>query len=91
MARCHPAVGEGTRNRLREDLRQTLKDVTGLAPSLELAFEIVIGLMLQALSAFAEKRVSFADREPTLAALLRSLGADNERIRSTLARLPNRR
>ena len=49
---------------------------------------IVVGLMLQALSAFAEKRVSRNDREPILTALLRALGADGRRIRSTLARLP---
>ena len=88
MARFHPAIGEGTRSRLLEDLRRALKDVAGPAPSLELALEIVVGLMLQALSAFAEKRVSRHDREPTLAALLRALGADGRRIRSTLARLP---
>ena len=88
MARFSPAIGEGTRSRLLEDLRRALKDVAGPAPSLELALEIVVGLMLQALSAFAEKRVSRDDREPTLAALLRALGAEGRRIRSTLARLP---
>ena len=88
MARFYPAIGEGTRSRLLEDLRRALKDVAGPAPSLELALEIVVGLMLQALSAFAEKRVSRDDREPTLAALLRALGAEGRRIRSTLARLP---
>ena len=88
MARFHPAVGEGTRSRLLEDLRRALKNVAGPAPSPDLALEIVVGLMLQALSAFAEKRVSRDDREPALAALLRALGADGRRIRSTLARLP---
>ena len=88
MARFYPAIGEGTRSRLLEDLRRGLNDVAGPAPSLELAQEIVVGLMLQALSAFAEKRVSRHDREPTIAALLRALGADGRRIRSTLARLP---
>ena len=88
MARFHPAVGEGTRSRLLEDLRRALKNVAGPAPSPDLALEIVVGLMLQALSAFAERRVSRDDREPTLAALLRALGADGRRIRSTLARLP---
>jgi AcrR family transcriptional regulator len=88
MARFYPAIGEGTRSRLLEDLRRALKDVAEPAPSLELALEIVVGLMLQALSAFAEKRVSRNDRAPILTALLRALGADGRRIRSTLARLP---
>ena len=88
MARFHPAVGERTRSRLLEDLRWALKNVAGPAPPPDLALEIVVGLMLQALSAFAERRVSRDDREPTLAALLRALGADGRRIRSTLARLP---
>ena len=79
MARFHPAVGEGTRSRLLEDLRRALKNVAGPAPSPDLALEIVVGLMLQALSAFAERRVSRDDREPTLAALLRALGADGRR------------
>ena len=87
MARFYPAIGEGTRSRLLEDLRRALKDVTGPAPSLQLALEIVVGVMLQALSAFAEKRVSPDDREPTLTALLRALGADGRRVRSILARL----
>src|SRR5271157_135531 len=60
----------------------------GLRRPRTLPLEIVVGLMLQALSAFAERRVSRDDREPTLAALLRALGADGRRIRSTLARLP---
>ena len=42
----------------------------------DLALKIVVGLMLPALSAFAERRVSRDDREPMLAALLRALGAD---------------
>jgi AcrR family transcriptional regulator len=88
MARFYPPIGEETRSRLLEDLRRALKDVTKPALSLELALEIVVGLMLQALSAFADKRISCDDREPTLAALLRALGADGRRIRSTLARLP---
>ena len=88
MARFYAVIGEGTRSRLLEDLRRALKDVAGPAPSLELALEIVVGLMLQALSAFAEKRVSRDDREPTLTALLRALGADGRRIEPTLARLP---
>jgi len=69
MARFRPAVGEGTRSRLLEDLRRALKNAAGPAPSPDLALEIVVGLMLQALSAFAERRVSRDDREPTLAAL----------------------
>jgi AcrR family transcriptional regulator len=88
MARFHPAVGEGTRRHLLEDLRRALKDIGAPAPSLELALEIAVGLMLQALSAFAERRVSYDDREPALVALLRAIGADGRRIRSTMARLP---
>jgi AcrR family transcriptional regulator len=88
MARFHPAVGEGTRRHLIDDLRLALEDIGGPAPSLELALEIVVGLMLQALSAFAEKRVSRDDRESALIALLRAIGADGRRIRTTMARLP---
>ena len=88
MARFNPTIGEATRRRLIEDLRRALKDAAEPAPSLELALEIVIGLVLQALLAFAEKRVSRDDREPVLAAVLRALGVDGRRIRSTLARLP---
>jgi AcrR family transcriptional regulator len=88
MARFHPTVGEGTRSRLLEDLRGAVKDIGGPAPPLELALEIVVGFMLQALSAFAEKRVSRDNREPALVALLRALGADGRRIRTTMARLP---
>ena len=55
MARFHPAIGEGRAAALLEDLRRALKDVAGPAPCLELALEIVVGLMSQALSAFAEQ------------------------------------
>ena len=72
-----PGSGRGNAQSLaRGDPRQALKNVAAPAPSPDLALEIVVGLMLQALSAFAERRVSRDDLEPTLAALLRALGAD---------------
>jgi AcrR family transcriptional regulator len=88
MARSHPAVGQVARSRLREDLAQALEEMPRQAPSLVLALEVALGVILQALAAFGERRLISKDREAAIACVLRAIGADARRVRSTLAQLP---
>jgi AcrR family transcriptional regulator len=88
MARSDPDVGQVARSRLRDDLARALEEMPQQAPSLVLALEVTLGVMLQALAAIGERRLVAKDREAAIACVLRAIGADARRVRSTLARLP---
>ena len=89
MARSVASVGKVARRRLLEDLRGVAKETpqgpTPISP--QLGQEIVLGIMLQLLSAFGEGRLSSRDREGAIGAILRAMGVSGQRVRSTLARL----
>ena len=90
MARMTVAAskgGEMARRHLFEDLSELSKGLQGgISPALNL--EIVVGIIIQLLGAFAEGRLSWRDREPAIAAILRAIGVDARQARSALARLP---
>lgn len=70
-----------------EDLSDLSKSLPGgVSPALSL--EIIVGILIQLAGAFSEGRLSWRDREPTIAAILRALGADARQVKSALASLP---
>jgi AcrR family transcriptional regulator len=87
MTTAAPKGGEIARRHLLEDLSALSKGLRGsLSPALGL--EIVVGIMNQLLTAFGEGRLSWRDREPAVAAILRAIGVDARQAKSALARLP---
>jgi AcrR family transcriptional regulator len=87
MATAAPRGGEIARRHLFEDLSELSKGLSGsISPSLSL--EIVVGIMIQLLGAFAGGKLSWSDREPAIAAILRAIGVDALQAKSALARLP---
>ncbi|PVE21696.1 TetR/AcrR family transcriptional regulator [Microvirga sp. KLBC 81] len=83
-----PQWGEVVRRRLLEDLQQLSKALPRGEASAELNLEIVIGIILQLTRALGQGRLSFRDRNPAIAAILRAIGLDARQTRSVLARLP---
>jgi AcrR family transcriptional regulator len=80
-------AGEMARRHLFEDLSELSKGLHGsISPALNL--EIVAGIIIQLLGAFAEGRLSWRDRDPAIAAILRAIGVDARQARSALALLP---
>jgi len=90
MAAATTSVGEIARRRLLDDLKRHIKQSPqgGGAMSAELALEVVIGIVLQVLSAIAEGRLSSRHREGAIAAMLRAIGLDARQLKAVLARLP---
>lgn len=91
MAAGTASVGEIARRRLLEDFRRHLRGrglPKGGAISAELGLEVVVGIVLQVLSAIAEGRLSSRHREGAIAAVLRAIGLDARQVKSVLARLP---
>jgi AcrR family transcriptional regulator len=89
MAAGTASVGEIARRRLLEDLRRHLRGLPqGSAIGAELGLEVVVGIVLQVLSAIAEGRLSSRHREGAIAAVLRAIGLDARQVKSVLARLP---
>ena len=86
MATAAPRGGEIARRHLFEDLSELSKGLSGsISPSLSL--EIVVGIIIQLLGAFAGGKLSWGDREPAIAAILRAIGVDARQAKSALARL----
>lgn len=91
MASSQPSVGQGARSRLREDLQQVFAQAAPEGVSLELALEVVIGILLQVLIACGQGRLSPADRPGAVGSILRAIGVARPQIRAVLARLPQDR
>ena len=87
MARSYPAIGETARMRLREDLQLVLAQSPRPGFSLDLALEVVLGVVLQVMAAIGEGRLSHDDREPAIGAVLGAIGVSRQQAASTLARL----
>jgi len=82
-----PKGGEIARRHLFKDLSELSKGLrVSISPALSL--EIVVGIMIQLVGAFGEGRLSWQDREPAIAAILRAIGLDARQAKSVLARLP---
>jgi len=90
MAAATATVGEVARRRLLEDIKRYVKEARqgGGTVSAELALEIVVGILLQVLSAIAEGRLSSRHREGAIAAILRAIGVEARQLNSALMRLP---
>ena len=70
-----PAVAAAARLRLSEDLRQAADQGRLAAISQEAGFDIVVGIVVQAMRSASEKRLSAEDVPAIVAAVLRALGA----------------
>jgi AcrR family transcriptional regulator len=80
-------AGQAGRRHLFEDLSELAKGLSGTVSPV-LSLEIVVGIMMQLVVAFAEGRLSRRDREPAIGAILRAIGLDARQAKSALARLP---
>jgi AcrR family transcriptional regulator len=87
MAAATATVGEVARRRLLEDIKRYVKS-HGEAISVEVALEVVVGIMLQVFAAIAVGRLSSRHREGAIAAVLRAIGLDARQVKSVLTRLP---
>ena len=75
-AMAMPNIAQGARERLAEDVRRAatrgqLGDVTP-----ELAFEFVLGIVLQAMQAAADGRIAPSQAPSVVAAILRAIGVE---------------
>jgi AcrR family transcriptional regulator len=91
MARSYHSVGETARTRLREDLAEALKEASPPELSLNLALEVVVGVVLQTLAAIGEGRLTRSDRSGAVAAVLGAVGVGRARAASVLAQLERTR
>jgi AcrR family transcriptional regulator len=88
MATAAPNGLAAVRGHFLEDMRRFSRGLPQGGVSPEVSLEIVVGMMLQLLSAFGEGRLSRRHREDAIAAILRAIGLAAEQIKSVLARLP---
>ena len=88
MASSYPSVGKVARSRLFEDLRLVFAKTPSGEPSLQLALEVVLGIMLQVLTAIGQGRLSAVDTKEIIALILRAIGIGNSETKSVLSRLP---
>lgn len=91
VARMATAAPNGlavVRRHFLEDMRRLSRGLPQGGISPEVSLEIVVGMMLQLLSAFGEGRLSRRHREDAIAAILRAIGLAAEQINSVIARLP---
>jgi AcrR family transcriptional regulator len=85
MAAAYPSVGAATREKLRDDLRNFLKE-DGAAPmDVALAVETVESIVLGILGALANGRLRAAQGRAAVEIVLRALGAKPGRIRKATA------
>jgi AcrR family transcriptional regulator len=88
MATAAPNGLDVVRSRFLEDVRRFSKGLPqGGAPP-EVSLEIVSGIMLQLLGAFAEGRLTRRHREEAVGAILRAIGLDAKQVNSVVARPP---
>ena len=81
------SIGENARRHLFEDLSRLSKGSRGgIAP--KLGQEIVGGIMLRLLGAFAEGKLSSRDRDAAIGAILRAIGLNARQVNAALASLP---
>jgi AcrR family transcriptional regulator len=87
MAFSHPWVGSTTRQGLAEDIRQFHDEAPrgDRAADPDVAIEIVVAIVLQALGAISQGRLGAAHAPAIMEAMLRAIGVGPQRIRTTLA------
>jgi AcrR family transcriptional regulator len=87
MARSHPAVGQGARARLSEDLREALAQSPQASLSLELGLEVALGIVLQVAAAIGDGRLEDRDRAKAVRSILAALGVSKRDAESIVSRL----
>jgi len=87
MARSYPAVGQGARSRLSEDLGEALKKSAQAGLSLELGLEVALGIVLQVASAIGDGRLDARDRAGAVRSILTAIGASRRDAESAVSRL----
>ena len=87
MATADPKGGELLRRRIFEDLQQFSDGLPDGGVSADLNLEIVVGIKLQLMRAFGERRLSSLDRDAAISAILRAIGLNAREAKSVLARL----
>jgi AcrR family transcriptional regulator len=82
-----PTVESAARTNLTEDLR--LAEVSGRLGAItpELAFDVVTGIVLQAMRAAGERRLSPSDVPVVVAAILRALGVASDEAHAIVGRV----
>jgi AcrR family transcriptional regulator len=74
MGRSYRAVGQVTRSRLSEDLREALKQLPQTGLSLELGLEVAFGIILQVAAAIGEGRLKDGDPPEAVRCILAAIG-----------------
>jgi AcrR family transcriptional regulator len=87
MARSYPAVGQGARTRLLEDLRKALQQSPQGGLSLDLGLEVALGIVLQVASAIGDGRLVERDRAGAVRSILTAIGISRRDAASTVSRL----
>jgi AcrR family transcriptional regulator len=87
MALAGVPGGEITRRRLFEDIQRLSKGLPVGGGRAELILEIVVGIMLQLMRAIGEGRLSSADSDAALVAILRAIGLDARQVKTLVARV----
>jgi AcrR family transcriptional regulator len=88
MVSSNASVGKVARSRLLEDLRLVFAKTPPREQSLELALEVVLGILLQVLTAIGQGRLSAVDSKEIITLILRAIGIGNSEVKSVLSRLP---
>jgi AcrR family transcriptional regulator len=91
MGRSYRAVGQMTRSRLSEDLREALKQSPQTELSLELGLEVTLGIILQVAAAIGEGRLKDSDPPEAVRCILAAIGIgkrDAASIISQVASIP---
>ncbi|WP_439530624.1 TetR/AcrR family transcriptional regulator [Pannonibacter sp.] len=87
MAAIPGNSGETLRLRLFEDLEHLFPETPEAGATAELHLEIVFGIMLQLTQAIGEGRLSAADMDAPVYAILRAIGLSDRKAKSTLDRV----
>jgi AcrR family transcriptional regulator len=87
MARSYPAVGQGARSRLSEDLREALRQSPQAGLSLDLGLEVALGIVLQVASAIGDGRLRERDRAGAVRSILAAVGVSKRDAESIVSQL----
>ena len=87
MATSHHAVGQTVRARLSQDLRDVLEKAPQQEFTLDLAVEVVLGVIHQVVAAIGERRLDDRDRPSAVRSMLAAIGVGRRDAVSIVARL----
>jgi hypothetical protein len=85
-----PSVGGAARASLSEDLRQAEAKGRLETMTVELSFDIVVGLVLQTIRSAGERRLRASDAPAAVAAILRAIGVAPEEALAIVSRVFDR-